>query len=47
MRNIALACALLLACSHPTWGIYGPSLTRADAAVALRACQESEFSQNH
>jgi len=47
MRNIALACTLLLACSHPTWGIYGPSLTRADAAVALRACQESEFSQNH
>lgn len=47
MRNIVLVCALLLACSQPTWGIYGPSLTRADAAIALRACQESEFSQNH
>jgi hypothetical protein len=46
MRNIGLVCALLLACSQPAWGIYGPSLTRADAATALRACKESEFAQS-
>lgn len=47
MRNIVFVCALLLTCSQPTWGIYGPSLTRADATITLRACQESAFAQDH
>lgn len=29
----------------PAWGIYGPSLIRADAATDSLACQRSEFSE--
>lgn len=45
MKRICLAALLFLAGSVPTWGIYGPSLTRADAAIALEACQEAKFAQ--
>lgn len=47
MRNIALICVLLLACAQPTWGIYGPSLVRAEASVALPACQDAVFTQSY
>lgn len=43
MKNIWLATVILLAASHPCCAIYGPSLIRADASVALRACQEAKF----
>jgi hypothetical protein len=45
MKNIWLTSVILLTCSHSGWAIYGPSLTRADASVGLRACQESNFTQ--
>jgi hypothetical protein len=40
-----LSVLILLAFSHPAWAIYGPNLTRADASIALRACQEANFAQ--
>lgn len=43
-RNWTLA-MILVACSQCAWAIYGPDLTRADASVALRACQEANFEQ--
>lgn len=46
MRKLALICVFLLACAWPTWGIYGPSLIRTDASIALRACQEAAFTQS-
>jgi hypothetical protein len=44
IKNWSLA-FVLLAYSKCAWAIYGPSLTRADRAVALRACQEANFAQ--
>ena len=35
---------MLLACSDLGRAIYGPSLTRTDTAIALRACEEANFS---
>ena len=46
MRKIVAVCTLVIICSSPDWGIYGPSLSRADATIAVRACQESEFAHN-
>lgn len=46
MRNVIGICALVIACCSPAWGIYGPSLARADAMVASGSCQESKFSNN-
>jgi hypothetical protein len=43
MRNILLSVVVLVACSHSSWAIYGPSLTRADVSVAVRACREASF----
>ena len=46
MKNLRLTCLLLLVFSHPTWAIYGPSITRANAAVEFRACGEANFTQS-
>jgi len=43
MRNIWLSVVVVIACAHSSWAIYGPSLTRAEKAVAVRACQEANF----
>lgn len=43
IKNFWLASMILLVFSQPTWGIYGPSLARADRSIALRACQEGKF----
>jgi hypothetical protein len=43
MRNIWLSVVVVVTCSRFGWAIYGPSLTRADNAVAMRACQEASF----
>ncbi|MGA9980680.1 MAG: hypothetical protein WBQ08_18810 [Candidatus Sulfotelmatobacter sp.] len=43
MRNIWLSVVVVVTCSHSSWAIYGPSLTRADVSVAVRACQEGNF----
>jgi hypothetical protein len=45
MKQVWLISVILLSCSHPCCAIYGPSLARADASVALRACQEANFAQ--
>jgi hypothetical protein len=45
MKQVWLVSVILLGCSHPCFAIYGPSLARADASVALRACQEANFAQ--
>lgn len=47
MKGIWFASVFLLACCQPAWGIYGPSLARADSAVDLRACQEAKFAQSY
>ena len=44
-KQVWLISVILLSCSHPCCAIYGPSLARADASVALRACQEANFAQ--
>jgi hypothetical protein len=46
MKNFWLFSMILFAFSQPTWGIYGPSLARADRSIALRACQEAKFVQS-
>ncbi len=46
MKNRWLIGVVLLVCSCSSWAIYGPSLTRADISVAVRACQEAKFAQN-
>ena len=43
MRNIWLSVVVVVTCSRFGWAIYGPSLTRADNGVAMRACQEASF----
>jgi hypothetical protein len=45
MKKVWLISVILLTCSHPGCAIYGPSLARTDASVALRACQEANFAQ--
>jgi hypothetical protein len=45
MKKAWLIIVVLLTCSHPCCAIYGPSLARADASVALLACQQANFSQ--
>jgi hypothetical protein len=45
MKRIWLISVMLLGCSHSCFAIYGPSLARADAPVALRACQEANFAR--
>ena len=45
MKKALLLAAAVFACTHLGWAIYGPSLTRADTATALRACEEANFSQ--
>ena len=45
-KDFLLVSMILLAFSQPTWGIYGPSLARADRSVALHACQEAKFVQS-
>jgi hypothetical protein len=47
MKKVCLTSVILLACSHSCCAIYGPSLTRADPSVALRACQEANFAQGN
>lgn len=47
MKGICFAGACLLACCQPAWGIYGPSLARADAPIALQACQEAKFAKTY
>jgi hypothetical protein len=46
MKNRWLIGVVLLACSCSSWAIYGPSLTRADTSVGVRACQEAKFAQS-
>lgn len=46
MKNFWLVSMILLVFSRPTWGIYGPSLVRANRSIALRACQEAKFVQS-
>jgi hypothetical protein len=43
MRNIWLSVVVVVTCSRFGWAIYGPSLTRADVSVAVRACEEANF----
>ena len=45
MKHVWLASTIIVACTSAGWGIYGPSLARADASVAMRACQEGKFRQ--
>ena len=37
--------AVLVVGSASSWAIYGPSIERADVAVAVRACQEAKFTR--
>lgn len=46
MKHFWLSAAILSACSPLSWAIYGPSLTRADTSVSVRACQEGKFSRS-
>jgi hypothetical protein len=43
MRGVWLLAAIFLGYTQLGFAIYGPSLTRADPAVSLRACQEAGF----
>ena len=43
MKRASLVLLMLVACSHHGWGIYGPTLERADVELALHACQEANF----
>jgi hypothetical protein len=45
MRGFLLSAAAFLGCTQFCFAIYGPSLTRADPAVSMRACQEARFTQ--
>lgn len=45
MKHMWLASTILVTCSSAGWAIYGPSLARADASVAVRACQEGKFTR--
>jgi hypothetical protein len=38
-----LFAAAVLGCTQLSFAIYGPSLTRADPAISVRACQEAGF----
>jgi len=46
VKHFWLSAAILSACSPLSWAIYGPSLTRADTSVSVRACQEGHFSHS-
>jgi len=45
MKRAFSVVAMLVACSHLGWAIYGPSLTRTDPTIAARACREARFEQ--
>jgi hypothetical protein len=46
MIKNCLSLLVFIVLSHTAWAIYGPDLARANAAVALRACQEADFQQS-